>query len=89
MNPAKANDMNDTKVGKMNFATHLIWLTEISLISYSVLLYYERTFNDVIDKGRIKRERLVLRILYIAIFLWFLSSVTHYSSATWFFVNDR
>ena len=77
MNPARPNDMDDTTVGKMNFATHLIWLTEMGLISYSVLFYYERIFDDVIDKGRIRCERLVLRTLYIFVIFWFLSSVIH------------
>ena len=93
MTPAKSNDINDTKVGKMNFATHLMWLTEMWLISWSVLFYYDRISNEVvdreIDRDRIKRERLLLRILYIIVFLWFLSSVIPYSFATWFSVNGR
>ena len=98
MTPAESNDLNDTKVGKMNFATHLMWLTEMCLISWSVLFYYDRISNEVIDREidrhrikrhRIERERLVLRILYILVFLWFLSSVIHYSFATWFSTNGR
>ena len=80
MTPAKPSDTNDIRVGKMNFATHLMWLTESWLISWSVLFYYDRISNEVMDReknkqGRIERERLVLRILYILVFLWFLSSV--------------
>ena len=94
MTPAKPNDTNDTRVGKMNFATHLMWLTESWLISWSVLFYYDRISNEVMDReknkqGRIERERLVLRILYILVFLWFLSSVIHNSFATLISVNGR
>ena len=89
MTPAKPNDMNDTQVRKKNFATHLMWLLEICLISCSVLWYYERIFNDVIDKGRIRCERLVLRILRGFVIFWFLSSVIHSSFATSFSVNGR
>lgn len=89
MTPAKPNDMNDTKVGKMNYATHIMWLAETSLISWSVLLYSERVFDDVIDKGRIRCERLVLRILAILVILWFLSSVIHYNFVTWMLINGR
>ena len=89
--PAKSNDINDTQVGKMNFATHLMWLAETWLISWSVLLYCDRIFKEIIDReinrDRNKWERLVLRSLYTLVFLWFLSSVIHYSFATWFSVN--
>ena len=89
MTPAKPNDMNGTKVGKMNYATHIMWLAETSLISWSVLLYSERIFNDVIDRGRTRRERLVLRILGVLVILWFLSSVIHYKFATWVSINGQ
>ena len=89
MSPAKPNDMNDTQVGKVNFATHLVWLTQMWLISWSLLLYCDRLFKEVIDEGRIRWERLVLRCLYTLVFLWFLSSVIHYSFATWVSINGR
>ena len=90
----------------MNFATHLLWLTVMWLTSWSVLLYYQRIFDEVIDmeidrtingevgEGLLKRKRIqwerpTLRILFLLVFLWFLSSVIHYIFATWFSVNDR
>ena len=93
-NPAKPSYIYYFRVCKMNFATHLMWLAEMCLISWSVLLYSERIFSQVIDRERITRkqirwERPLLHILYTTVFLWFLSSVLHSPSATWFSVNGR
>ena len=77
-NPALPDDMNDLKVGKMNFATHIGWLTVLWAISSSVLLYYDCIFEEVIHMGRVRLGKTLLVISHLLVFVWWLSSVFHY-----------
>ena len=74
----KPSDVNDAKVGIMNFVTHLLWLTAFALNYWSVLSFYKCIFKDVIGKGGYQRDKTVSRILHGLIFIWYISSVSHY-----------
>ena len=62
-------------MGQMNFATHFGWLMMMWLNSESVLLNYDATFHDVIDRNNKKTGVFVMRALHISLFIWLLSSV--------------
>ena len=62
-------------MGKMNLATHIGWLTTMWLNSASVLLNYDATFHDVIDRKDKKIGPLMMRALHALLIIWWLSSV--------------
>ena len=99
MNPAKSADANITKVGKMNFGTHIGWVVAIYLVSSSVLEFLNGTFDDAIHRERniinrtiedaIDRERprisvVTMRVLRSLLLIWMLFSVRmSHESTVW------
>ena len=67
MTPAKQSDLKSYFAPKFNFGINLGWIAEICLVTLSVLAYYYRVFQDLIND---KKAKAMIWFPFLSVLVW-------------------
>ena len=78
MSPVRPSDVQNDFVEMINFYIHLCWILALWMTTWSVLAYYRRVFDNMINSRKAEMSLLIPSIL---VPVWAISSVGNRSAS--------